>query len=306
MEIEELRTFVEIADAGGISPAAFRLGLSKSVVSRRLARLETELGVQLLSRSTRGAALTEAGLMFRNHALKACAEIDIGREATQSTGRLRGRVRIAAPATLGPTHFAPALAELARRHPDLHILTSYSDHIVDLIGEGFDCAIRLGFLQDSNLIARKIGSVPASIVASPSYVAQHGAPESTMDLLNHEALMRGTECWNILDGARIVSIHPQGRFKADNAMSLVAGAVAGLGIGYFPTCLVNDQLKSGSLVPVLTRYRIPDIDIFVLRPPSQHPSRKTRALIDFLAEQFTVPLQPFRFSRNAAEISMQA
>lgn len=154
MDIEDLKTFVEIADAGGISPAAFRMGVSKSIVSRRLCRLEEELGVQLLSRSTRGAALTEAGIMFRKHALQACVEIDIGREATQAAEHLRGRLRIAAPASLGPTYFAPALAAMAGQHPQLQIHTSYSDHVVDLIGDGFDCAIRLGLLQDSNLIAR--------------------------------------------------------------------------------------------------------------------------------------------------------
>src|SRR5277367_6592739 len=121
MDLEDLRTFVDVADAGGVSSAARRLGVSKSIVSRRLFRLEAELGVQLLARTTRGAALTEAGVTFREHAAKICAELDLARETILPTGDLRGRLRIAAPLSFGPTHLAPVFAELAERHPLLHV-----------------------------------------------------------------------------------------------------------------------------------------------------------------------------------------
>jgi DNA-binding transcriptional LysR family regulator len=286
LDIEELRTFVEIADAGGISPAAFRLGLAKSIVSRRLARLEADLGVQLLSRSTRGAALTEAGMTFRTHALKACAEIDVGKEATQCAEHLCGRLRIAAPVSLGPTHFAPVLAAMAGNHPQLQIHASYSDHVVDLIGEGFDCAIRLGILQDSNLIARKIGSVPGVIVASPAYIEAHGAPETVEELMTREALMKGTESWQLVDGGKYISVRPQGRFKADNGMALVAAALAGIGVAYFPTSLIRKHLDSGALAPVMKRHPVHPFGVYVVRPPTQHPPRKIRVLTDLLAEHF--------------------
>ena len=135
MDIDDLRTFVEVADAGGITSAALRLGVSKSMVSRRLARLEAELGVQLLARSTRGASLTEAGATFRDHAARASAEIDAARDAILPTGDLSGRLRVAAPLTFGPTHFAAVFADMALRHPQLQIQTSYSDRFVDLIAE---------------------------------------------------------------------------------------------------------------------------------------------------------------------------
>ena len=141
MDIEDLQTFVAVADAGGVSAAARRLGVSKSIVSRRLFRIEAELGVQLLARTTRGAALTEAGNTFRDHAARASAEIDTARETILPSGELRGRLRVAMPLSFGPTHFAPVLAEMARLHPQLHIHTSYSDRFVDLIAEGFDCAL---------------------------------------------------------------------------------------------------------------------------------------------------------------------
>ncbi|OON62497.1 LysR family transcriptional regulator [Massilia sp. KIM] len=287
MQIEELRTFVEIANAGGISAAAFRLGLPKSIVSRRLVRLEEELGVQLLSRSTRGAALTEAGQMFRDHALRACAEIDVAREATQSSKNLRGRLRIAAPISLSMTHVAPALTEMARLHPQLQIYTSYSDNIVDLTEEGFDCAVRLGPLQDTNLSVQKIGSVPLTIVASPSYIRACGTPKGIQDLLQREALTRGTECWQLIDEGKIVSVHPQGRYKADDSLALLAASLAGLGIACLPTCLIQEHLNSGALVPVMSRHVTPPGDIFVVRPLSQDLTRKTRVLTGLLVDQCT-------------------
>src|ERR1700753_3105064 len=125
MIIEDLQTFVEVADAGGVTGAARRLGVSKSIVSRRLFRLENELGVQLLARTTRGAALTEAGVTFRDHAARVCAEIDVARETILPAGDLRGRLRISAPLSLGPTHLAPVFAEIARCHPLFHVQASY-------------------------------------------------------------------------------------------------------------------------------------------------------------------------------------
>lgn len=286
MDIEELQTFVKVADAGGISPAALRLGISKSIVSRRLARLESELGVQLLSRTTRGAALTEAGAAFRDYAARACAEIDLARETILPAGDLCGRLRIAAPLSFGITHFAPVLAEMARRHPRLQIHTCYSDHVVDLIAQGYDCAIRLGYLQDSNLVARRIGPFTGTVVASPAYIAAHGAPETLQDLLSHEALMQGTETWQLMDGANIVSVRPQGRFKADNGTALVAAALAGLGVAYLPDGLMQNHLDSGALVPVMTRHPVPPAGVYVVRPPGQHTARKIKALTDLLVEHF--------------------
>jgi DNA-binding transcriptional LysR family regulator len=253
MDLEDLRTFVDVADAGGVSSAARRLGVSKSIVSRRLFRLEAELGVQLLARTTRGAALTEAGVTFREHAARVCAEIDVALETIMPAGELRGRLRIAAPLSLGPTHLAPVFAEMARRHPLLHVHVSYSDRFVDIIGEGFDCAIRVGYLTDSNLIARRVGPVAGKLVASPDYISEHGTPETPDELLTHQALMQGTETWQFIDGDKTISIRPHGRFKADNGTALAAAAVAGLGIAWLPDHLTKGYLDSGALVQVMTR-----------------------------------------------------
>lgn len=286
MDIEDLRTFVDVADAGGVSAAARRLGVSKSIVSRRLFKLEAELGVQLLLRTTRGAALTEAGVTFREHAARIGAELETARETILPTGALRGRLRVAMPLSFGPTHFAPALADLSKRHPELQVHAAYSDRFVDLIAEGFDCAVRVGYLAESSLIAKRIGPITGRLVASPDYIKTHGAPETLEELAAHHALMQGTETWKLTDGDKIISFQPQGQFKADNGTALTVAAVAGLGIGYLPDCLTHDHVASGRLVPILPNHPPPPAAAYVIRPPGQHPARKVRILTDMLIEHF--------------------
>lgn len=297
MDLEDLETFVEVADAGGVSLAASRLGVSKSIVSRRLARLEATLGVQLVARNTRGAALTEAGMTFRDHAARIKAEMDAARETILPAGDLRGRLRIAMPLSLGPTYFAPMLADMARRHPHLHIHASYSDRFVDLITEGFDCAIRVGYLPDSNLVARRIGPIHGKLVASPDYLKAHGFPETPEDLAAHQALMQGTEPWQLVNGNETVTVYPRGRFKADNGTALAAAAAAGLGIAWLPDCLTDDYVASGALVPVMTSHPPPSAGVYVIRPPGRHPSRKVRVLTELLIEHSEQAPQPGTMAR---------
>lgn len=286
MDIEDLEIFVVVADAGGVSAAARRLGVAKSIVSRRLFRIEAELGVQLLARTTRGAALTEAGITFRDHAARAIAEIDTARETILPSGDLRGRMRVAMPLTFGPTHFAPVLSDMAHRHPRLQIQTSYSDRFVDLIAEGFDCAVRVGYLRDSNLIAKRIGPIHGKLVASPDYIKTYGSPQTPNDIVTHQALMQGTEVWQFMDGDTVVTVQPQGRFKADNATALVGAAAAGLGIAWLPDCITYDYVTSGALVPIMTRYPPPAAGAYVVRPPGQYPARKVRVLTEMLIKSF--------------------
>ncbi|PSS60514.1 LysR family transcriptional regulator [Ensifer sp. NM-2] len=285
MDIEDLRTFVEVADAGGVSPAARRLGISKSMVSRRLIRLEESLGIQLLARTTRGAGLTEAGATFRDYAARVCAEIDVARETVLPTGDLRGRLRVAVPLTSGPIHFAPVLAEVARHHPQLQIHAEYSDRFVDLIADGFDCAIRVGALRDSNLTARRVGQMYGKLVASPDYIRMHGSPEKPDEISAHQALV-GAEAWRFLDGDKIVTVQPQGRFSSDNGAALASAAAAGLGIAWLPDCVTHEYLATGMLVPIMTRYPLPAGGVYVVRPPSPHSARKVRVLCEFLIEAF--------------------
>lgn len=286
LDLENLRTFVEVADAGGVTPAARRLGLPKSIVSRRLVRLEQDLGTQLLTRTTRGAALTETGASFREHAARVVAELEMAREAISPKGDVTGRLRIAAPLSFGPTHLAPILADLGRRHPKLHVHADYSDRFVDLVGEGFDAAVRVGYLPDSNLIARRIAPLRGSCVASPEYIKAHGAPRTPEELMEHECLMQGTEPWRFVSNGKTMTVRPQGRFKADNGVALTVSAVAGLGIAILPDFLTEPHIATGALVTLLVDYPCPEAGIYVVRPPGEFAPRKVRALINILIERF--------------------
>ncbi|QIO99465.1 LysR family transcriptional regulator [Bradyrhizobium symbiodeficiens] len=285
MELEDLRTFVEVADAGGVSSAARRLGLAKSIISRRLFRLEDELGSQLLSRNTRGAVLTEAGVSFREHAVRICSEIDAAREELSPDGDLRGLLRVAGPASFGQ-HFAPAIAAFAAQHPLLQVHTRYSDRYVDLVAEGFDCGIRVGYLPDSNLVARRIGSFSVSLYASPQYLAAQGAPEKPEDVVGHQAVMIGTESWKFSEGRKTITVNPQGRFKSDSALAIAEAIAAGVGIGALPDVIAATYAEAGRITPIMTRYQLPEVGIFLVRSPGQHLARKVRAFIELLVNRF--------------------
>ncbi|HWW26121.1 MAG TPA: substrate binding domain-containing protein [Caulobacter sp.] len=210
-------------------------------------------------------------------------------ETIAPEGELRGRLRISAPLTFGPTHIAPILAEMARRHPRLAIQTCYTDRFVDLAAEGYDCAIRIGYLQDSALVARRVAPIRGRLVASPDYIAAHGAPETPDQIPEHEAVMQGAEAWQFVDGDKVISVRPQGRFKADNGTALVAAALAGLGLAWLPDDFVGEHVASGTLVPVMTRYPPPEAGVYVVRPPRQNPVRKIRVLTELLLEYCSHP-----------------
>lgn len=288
-ELEDLRAFVEVVETGGFGSAGRRLGLSKSMVSRRVARLETELGARLLSRTTRGVAATEAGLEFKGRAQKVLADLEAARDAVAQTGdEVVGSLRIAAPLSFGINHLASIFAELAARHPRLDIQASYSDRFVDLIAERYDVAIRLSSLEDSSLIARRIVPIYAAVVATPDYLARCGAPETPEDLLRHETLVQGDMSWKFRDEAgRQTIIRPESRFRADNAHALMSAALSGLGVTVLPTFLAGAEIEKGTLVPLLMDYRLPEAALYVVRPPPREPAPSAiRALTDLMLERF--------------------
>jgi len=287
MEIEDIQAFVAVADAGGLTPAAHRLGVSKSIVSRRLARLEKSLGATLLTRTTRGASLTEAGATFREHATRIAGEAEAARDAVSPDGAVRGRLRVSAPLSFSATHFAPVLAELATRYPELEIQASFSDRTVDLAAEGFDAAIRLGILDDSNLVARRIASFGGKLVASPGYLQKHGTPRTPDELLTHAAVNRINDEWPLQHAGRVITLHPRARFTADNGAALVPAVLAGLGISLLPDFLIQDHLASGALVAVMADYPMPEAGVYVVRPPGGDAPCKVRVLIDIMVEKFS-------------------
>jgi DNA-binding transcriptional LysR family regulator len=261
--------------------------VSKSIVSRRLARLEKSLGTTLMTRSTRGASLTEAGATFKEHALRIASEADAARDAISSDGMVRGRLRVAAPLSFSATTFAPVLAELAVRYPQLEIQASFSDRKVDLVAEGFDAAIRLGLLDDSNLVARRVATFGGALVASPAYLQKRGVPRTPEDLLEHDTINRINEEWPLLHDGKQLTVHPRNsRFTADNGATLVPAALAGLGIALLPNFLIAGHLASGALVTVMPDYPLPEAGVYVVRPPGGSAPCKVRVLIDIMVERF--------------------
>jgi DNA-binding transcriptional LysR family regulator len=285
VEIEDIQAFVEVANSGGLSPAAKRLGVSKSIVSRRIARLEKSLRTRLLARSTRGASLTEAGASFREHAAKITAEADAARDALAPEGKVRGRLRVAMPLSFGPTHFAPVLADLASRYPELEVHASYSDTKVDLVAEGFDAAVRLGHLADSNLVARKVAAFGVRLVAAPAYLARHGTPRTPAELALHSAVCRTNEVWKLEHPDGSVAVRPRPRFTADNGAALVPAALAGLGISLLPDFLISEHVATGALEIVMPDYAMSEAGVYVVRPPGGSAPGKVRVLIDIMVEK---------------------
>lgn len=285
MDLKELRTFLAVADAGSVSAAALRLGISKSLVSRRLHRLEAELGVQLLARSTRGTSLTEPGGSFRDYAARASVEIEMGEEAVRHENELRGRLRIAVPLCDDAVRFTPVIADMADSYPELQIEVIYGDRAVDLIAEGLDCAIKVGTLRDSSLIARRVGLIHYQLVASPHYLARYGTPESLQELYGHKALI-GCHPWQFRQSEKIITFQPEGRFKADNSNALAYAAAAGLGVAYLPEYVTSKYVESGALVHIMTHFPLLEGGVYVLRPTSPHPVQKVRVFSDLLAKSF--------------------
>lgn len=290
-EIDDMRAFVEVVESGGFGRAAERLGVSKSIVSRRVAGLEASLGARLLDRTTRGVAPTPAGEEFKVRAERILAELEEARDVVAESGRaVVGLLRLSAPLSFGLRNVAPLLAEMALRHPKLRIEASYSDRAVDLLGERFDAAIRIGSLPDSALVARRLAAVRGALVASPAYLARHGTPRTPADLANHEHLLRigpvGSEPIKLRAGKRWITVRVEGRFRADNGDALLEAAIAGVGIGRLPTFLLAPALERGELVPLLMDYEMPEAGIYLVRPPGAHVPGKVRALTEILVERF--------------------
>lgn len=292
-EMERLRLFVEVVECGGFNRAAKRLGIPKSVVSRGVARMEAELGARLLSRTTRGINPTDAGMEFKARAERLLADYEEAREAVaRRGGEVFGLLRLSLPLSFGVRHVTPILADLAARYPGLELDVSYSDQIVDLIDERIDAAVRIGKLQDSSLVARRLAPMRAVVVASPDYLSRHGSPQVPGDIAAHDCLIytgRVVADWQFRSGKRLVSVRPKGRLRSDSGEAIFQWALAGLGLAMIPTFLIADHIESGQLVPLLLDYPTPEYGIFVLRPPGTYVPGKVRVLIDTLAEHFSGP-----------------
>lgn len=291
----EIETFVQVAESGGIGAAAERLGVAKSAVSRRLKELEERLGVRLVNRTTRQLSLTDTGKTYYERAVQILADLeDADQNAAALHGALSGRLKIAAPQSFGVMHLTPAVTGFLNNHPELWIDLDLNDRRVDLVNEGFDLAVRIGRLEDSSLIARRLAPVRNVVCASPDYLARHGTPERPEDLMAHTYLRysnvpeRRVFSW-IDEHGRERVVNPKARLVSNNGNMLQAAAETGLGIISQPTFLVYQSIREGRLVPILTDIEWWQLGAYALYPPGRHLSAKVRAFVDHLATCFGDP-----------------
>jgi DNA-binding transcriptional LysR family regulator len=279
--------FVRVVETGAFSRAAERLGMSKSIVSRRVARLEEQLGARLLTRSASGAMPTAAGQAYFERASNILAELEAAQEVVaEAVTQVAGPIRLSAPLSFGIEYLAPALAEFAAAHPRVDLDISFEDRNVDLAAGGFDLAVRIGALQDSALVARRIAPSRRVVVAAPSYLGERGRPSHPRELGQHDALLYGAEQWRFRIGGRLETVRVQPRLRADNGEMLRAAAVQGLGICILPTFIAAPALAAGTLEVLLRDFPLPEGGLHAVMPPGRAATARVRALVDFLVERF--------------------
>lgn len=286
MQIDDLRIYLVVIASGSFTAAADRLMLSKQYVSRRMAALEDALGARLLIRNTRKLSVTDTGHTFAQHAQRILEDIE---EAQQA---LHGAFRISMPMSYGMSHLSPLIAEFLSHHPAVNFQIELADRYVDVIGEGFDMAIRIGTLADSTLVARKLGELPRVICASPAYLQRLPQPEKPDDLLQHACLRYGREGqtgWELkVDGKRRI-MAVSGPVQSNNGEVLLDAAVAGLGLVLLPEFIVGGALARGELVRVLDEYIPSPLSLNAVFPQHRQRSEINRQFLAFLQERLSQP-----------------
>jgi DNA-binding transcriptional LysR family regulator len=288
---QQMAVFAKVVGAGSLSSAARELGLSPALVSRKLAALEARLGVRLINRTTRSLHLTDEGASYFEACSRLLAEIDEA-DAAVAAGRVepQGVLRVALPASFGHLHVAPRIPAFAAQYPKVRLALSLSDRSVNVIEEGFDCAVRIAELEDSSLAARKLAPNRRVVCASPEYLARHGTPQAPEDLARHDVLTTNdfAMSWDFKDPrGKPGTVRVGGRYACDNWEVLREWAIAGLGIALKSTWDVYRHLQDGSLVELFPGYAFhSDVAIYAVYPHRRHLPAKTRVFIEFLAASF--------------------
>jgi len=282
--------FVQVVDSGSFSAAASKLGITKSGVSQQVSQLEEELGIRLLHRTTRQLRLTEAGTLY----LEGCRQmVEAADAANQQMGLYRmepsGTLRISCSHEFAANHLIPLLAPFMERHPKLSLDIDGTDQVINLLEEQIDLAIRIGQLDDSGMVVRKIGDLEEVLVASPAYLDQQGVPETPDDLIKHQwvAFTQKTTPYQVRllgPAGQQKKVRLYGRTRTNSAASLREMMRSGLGIGQILKLIVKEDLEQGRLVQVLPQYRFEPVGMFAVYPQKSHLPLKVRAVIDYLVE----------------------
>lgn len=303
--IDHLRVFVRIASCRSFAQAADQLGLPRATVSLAMQQLETRLGARLLNRTTRRVGLTPDGeaLLERAAALIADME-DIEQQFRPAGGKVVGRLRVDVPGRIARRLIAPALPELLARHPDLQLDLGSSDRAVDLVHEGVDCALRVGPLAPSSLVARPLGSVELINCASPDYLARHGTPRGPQDLNSHLVVdyvspTTGRSApWEWVEDGQTRTMQPPSRVSANNAETYIACALAGLGLIQIPAFDVQHHLRADELLPLMPDAKPSPMPVHLVYPHRKHLSRRVQAFMSWLEALMSPHLRARALSRS--------
>ncbi|WP_075217780.1 LysR family transcriptional regulator [Mongoliimonas terrestris] len=289
--LTRMRTFVEVVDAGGFSAAARKLGRSKALISKYVKELEDELGTRLMNRTTRRLSLTELGQAYYRDAGEILQRVDDLQDMVRDRhGEPTGLLRVACPRTFGDGFVGMAMMEFVAANPAIKLDLRLDDRFVDLVDEGFDCAIRITEMQDSSLIARKLAEYRFVIAARRDVVATHGRPQHPDDLTDLPCVidsnLRSRFSWRFnVDGNRH-TVQVAGRVEVNSPMAVRLAILCGLGYGSVPYIIVRDDLEAGTMEVVLEEYEAVTPGIYVVYPHRRHLSAKVRAFVDFMAEWF--------------------
>jgi DNA-binding transcriptional LysR family regulator len=290
-DLEGMAVFARVAQAGSFARAASELGVSKATVSKTVARLEDRLGTRLVHRTSRRLSLTDAGRKLLDAAARLVADAEAAEnDAIAETGTPRGRIRLACPMSFGIAYVAPAIPEFLAAFPQVSIELHLSDELVDLVGDGFDLALRIAALADSSLMARRLCGVRRRLVAAPVYLERHGRPAHPAELARHACLgyayLPNPHLWRFANAAgEEAVVRPTGPLSANNGEALNPSLLAGLGIALQPDFVVWKELASGALEEVLPDWQMQPIAVHLVGPPGGLRPAGVQALIDFLVHQ---------------------
>lgn len=287
ISFEELIAFVAVADTKSFTAAAKSLNRDASVLSRRVSHLEHRLGVSLLSRTTRRIALTEVGHVYYIRIRNLLDELDnAGVEASNLGASPQGLLRVSLPLTFGKQCIAPLLADFIAKYPRIKVDARFNDRYVDIVAEGIDVAIRLGSLNDSSLIAKKIASFKVLLVASPDFIVRHGKPKTPDDLSNYPCLVFANwHEWDLIKGKQKKTIRPEGPLIMDNSEAILIATLGGAGIALIADWLAGPAVREGKLVQILPDWKgAIEGGVYSVMPPGKLLPAKTRLFVDEITE----------------------
>ncbi len=293
--LKQMETFVQVATRGSLTAAAEAEGVAPAVIGRRIDALEERLGVKLMVRTTRRLTLTHEGSAFLEDAQRLLADFD-SIEAGVSAGSVQasGHLRVTAPAGFGRRHVAPLVPPFVAQHPDVALSLNLSDRLVDLVNEGFDCAIRVGDLPDSSLVSVRLADNRRLCVATPSYLKARGVPQHPQEIASHDCLTLSSEAsqtrgWAFTVDGAVAHVRPPGKLDCSDGQVLHEWCLQGLGLAWRSWWEVESDLRSGRLVPVLHDFAAPPNGIYAVFAQRKHLPLRLRLWIDYVKATYGDP-----------------